>query len=267
MCRSHLQATRTELDVYIAVFNHRDFAAHKRHNDPFTLKPLVFGVGRVDAHRHVAHDGLRARSGHNGVASALVLMHHIAFGHRFGGSGGVFTHIILHVIKLGVLVLVDHFLVGKGRLELGVPVDHAHAAIDQAFPVKVHEHVDDALGTLIVHSECRAVPVARGTNLAQLFKNDAAVFVGPVPGVFEKLLTCEVFLLYAALGQAVEHLDFCGNRSVVGARHPASIFAFHTGATHENILDGFVEHMAHVQHAGHVGRGYHHRVGLAAVGL
>ncbi len=55
---------------------------------------------------------------------------------------------------------------------------------------------------------------------------------------------------------------------VVGAGHPAGFLALHPGPAHQHILNGIVEHVAHVQHARYVGRRNHDRVGLlAGVGL
>ena len=60
-----------------------------------------------------------------------------------------------------MLFLINHFLVAQGGQRLGVPVDHAHTAVDKAFVIQVYEHLDDALAARLVHGEGGAVPVAR----------------------------------------------------------------------------------------------------------
>ena len=182
-------------------------------------------------------------------------------------SGIVGSHVVLQVIEFRVLLLINHLFVRQSRLGLRVPVHHAHATVDEAFVIEVAEHLDDTLAPDLVHGKGRAVPVARSAQTAQLLQDDAAVLMGPVPGMLQKFLTRQVALLDALLGQAVHHLGFCGYRGMVGARHPACILAFHTGAAHQYVLYRLVQHVAHVQDARHVGRRYHHRKRLASVWL
>ena len=167
---------------------------------------------------------------------------------------------------MAVLVLIDHLLVRQGSLCLRVPVHHAYAAVDVTFLVEVDENLDDALRTGLVHGEGSAVPVAGATQSAQLLQDDAAVLVGPVPGVLEELLAREVGLLDALFGQTAHDLSLGGNRGVVGTRHPAGVLALHAGAANQNVLDGVVEHVAHVQHTRHIGGRNHNGIGLTAVG-
>ena len=54
---------------------------------------------------------------------------------------------------------------------------------------------------------------------------------------------------------------------MVGAGHPERVFTHHAGAAHKNILNGVVEHVAHVEDAGHVWRRNHDGVRLAGIGF
>ena len=85
--------------------------------------------------------------------------------------------------------------------------------------------------------------------------------------MLEELLAGKVAFLDALLGEAVHHLSLSSDRGVVGARHPACVLALHTCAAHEDVLDGVVEHVAHVEHTSHVWWRDYYRVGLASVGL
>ena len=166
---------------------------------------------------------------------------------------------------MALLLLVDHLLGAQGGESLRIPVHHAHATVDVALAVEVDEHLDDALRAHLIHGEGRAIPVAGGTQAAQLFQNDSAVFVCPVPGMLQELVARQVVLLDAFSGQLLHHLGFGGNRCVVGAGHPAGILAFHAGTTHQNVLDGVVEHVAHVEHARHIGWRNNDGVGFATI--
>ena len=209
--RRHLEAARTKLDIDVAVLDDGDRASHLRHDDVLALEPRVLGVVLA----------LHAR---------LVLGRHVVF----------------QIVELAVLLLIDHLLVGEGRLGLRVPVDHAYAAIDESLLVEIDKDMDDALRPLLVHREGRAVPVAGGAETAQLLEDDATVLVGPVPCMLEELLACKVALLDALLGEAVHHLSLGSDGSMVGARHPACVLALHASTTHENVLYSIVEHVAHV---------------------
>ena len=54
---------------------------------------------------------------------------------------------------------------------------------------------------------------------------------------------------------------------MVGTRHPTSVLAVHTGAAYEDVLNGFVEHMPHVEHTRHVGGRDDYRIRFASVGF
>ena len=49
--------------------------------------------------------------------------------------------------------------------------------------------------------------------------------------------------------------------------NPTSVLPVQTSLAHQNVLDGVVEHVAHVQHSGYVWWRYHDGVGFTAVGL
>ena len=169
--------------------------------------------------------------------------------------------------EVALLLFVDDLLGREGGEGLRIPVHHAQATIDKALVIEIDEDLDDALGTLLVHGEGSAVPIAAGTKAAQLLEDDASVLVGPVPGMLQELLTGEVVLLDALLGELLHHLGLCSDRGMVGAGDPAGILTLHTGTTHENVLDGIVQHVAHVEHTGYVGRRNHDGIGLASVWL
>ena len=100
-----------------------------------------------------------------------------------------------------------------------------------------------------------------------MLQDDATVFVRPVPSVFQELIAAEVGLFDALFGQLAHHFSLCGDTCMVGSRHPAGIFAFHTGAANENILNRIVQHVAHVEHTRYVWRRNDHRIRFAAIGF
>ena len=247
--RRHLQGTRAEGDVYIRVADHRNRAPDERHHHAGVLRqPLVALVVGIDAQRRIAQNGLGARRSHDEVFVRPLDR-------------------IAQVVELAVRLLEDHLFVrqrGPGR---GIPVDHAHAAVDAPLAVEVAEDLDDPLGADVVHRETGAVPVARSPQLAQLPQNHAAVLLLPLPRVFEELLARERRLLDAALLELGHHLRLGSDRGVVHTRHPAGIFSLHAGAADQHVLQRIVEHVAHVEHPRHVGRRNDDRIGFARIGF
>ena len=247
--RGHFQRARTELDIDVFVADYGDCAVHQRYDDARPgRQPAVARVVGVDAQRRVAQDRFGARRGDD---DRLVR----AFDH------------VAQVVELAVRLLEYHLFVRQRRLRRGIPVDHAYAAVDLAFLVKVAEYLDDALGAGFVHREAGALPVARGAQLAQLPEDHAAVFFLPLPGVFEEFLARERRLLDALFMQHRHDFRLRGDRRVIHARHPAGVFARHAGTADQHVLQRVVEHVPHVEHTGHVGRRDDDRIGFASVGF
>ena len=161
---SNLQATRTELDVNIAVFDDGNNATNQRNNDLAALQPLVLGVLGVDTHCCITHDGLRSGGGDNSIVAAVVFMDDISFLVLVCCDIIAATlDIILQVEQMTLLFLVNNLLSREGGQCLGVPVDHAQTTIDESLVVEVNKHLDNTLRALLVHREGGAVPVAAGT--------------------------------------------------------------------------------------------------------
>ena len=89
----------------------------------------------------------------------------------------------------------------------------------------------------------------------------------PLPRMAEELFARERALVDALGLELLDDLGLRGDRRMVGSRHPAGVLALHPGAAHEHVLNRLVEHVPHVQHAGHVRRRDDHRIGLPLVGL
>ena len=160
MSRSDLEATGTELDVDITVLDNGNYAIYQGHDYLATAEPAILGVLGIDTHGGIAHDCLGTSGGDHGIVATLVVdVHHLALG-RSTGRGLAVGKIIAQVIELGLLLLKEHLVVADSSEVLGVPIDHAQSAVNQALVIEVAEHLGDAEIALIVHGECGAVPVA-----------------------------------------------------------------------------------------------------------
>ena len=175
--------------------------------------------------------------------------------------------VILEVVEFRLFVFIYYLFVAEGSLCLRIPVHHAQSAVDISLVVEIDKNLDDTLRTLLVHGECRAVPVARCTKTAQLLEDDAAMLVSPVPSVLEELVAREVVFLYSLFGKTFHHLSLGGYGSMVGARHPACVFPLHACSAHEDVLNSVVKHVSHVQHTCDIWRRNDDSVWFASVGL
>ena len=233
--RSHFQTTCTKFDVYIVVFNHGDCTVYQRNDYFLSFQPCILRVVRVDTHCRIAHDCFGTRSCHYCIATFCVTF-----------------YFVTEIIQFSVLFLVDNLFVRKSGQRFRIPVYHTDTAIDQSFIEQVYENFEYAFTTFLIHGEGCTIPVAGCAEFTELFQDDAAVFVCPVPGMFQELIASQVCFLDALGCEFVYDFRFSGDRCMVSPRHPAGILAFHTGTANQNILDGIIKHVSHVQHTSDV---------------
>ncbi len=162
---------------------------------------------------------------------------------------------VTDVVELAEALFVLDFEVGDGGLDAGVPVDDVGSAVDEALLVEADEGFFDRDGEAVVHGEVFAGPVDGGAEALHLVENGSAVELAPAPdtlgeGFAAKLLAGGAFFLELALDH---HLG--GDAGVVGAGDPEGEVAKHAVPAGENVHLGLVEHVAHVETAGDVGRG------------
>ncbi|MBA7699272.1 hypothetical protein ES703_107963 [subsurface metagenome] len=160
---------------------------------------------------------------------------------------------------------VDNLLIGKGGLPFRIPVDKALAAVNQSLFVKAHKGFDDGPGVGLIHGEYLSAPVAGTSQAFELLKNSAAICVSPIPGPLKEFLPPQGLFIEPLLLQCRNDLGFSSNTGVVGTRQPEGIVTQHSGAADQDILNGVVQHMPHMQDAGDIRRRYEYREGLSVV--
>ena len=236
--RGDLNEAGAKVGVDMPILKDRDLAVDDRQHDGLTHEGGLLGILRGDGDARVAEHGLGARGGDDDVVLAV---------DRLGQR-------VAQVPQVALLVLILGLVVRDGGGAVGAPVDDALAAIDQAVVVPVAEDLAHGLGIVLVHGEALVVEVDGAAHALDLFDDDAAVLVGPIPAGVDKLVASN---LQAANALALELLVDLGLRSdtgMVGAEHPARGLAAHAGHTNDGILDGVVGGVTHVELAGHVGR-------------
>ena len=214
-----------------------------------TCLPMRCRVARVlgiHGDRGIAGDGLRPGGGDRQETARL------------------FHHLHFEIIEQPLLRLHDDLLVAQRGERDRAPVDHAFAAIDQAFFVKIHEDALHAARVVLIHREAR-----RATNRTSSRAARSCWMMMPPYFSFHSQMLADERL--AAKVVAVLHLAVFAqgalddilrrDAGVIRAGQPEDFLSEHPRAAREDVLDGVVQHMAEGQHAGDIRRRDDDRVG------
>ena len=248
--RGDFHAAGAEFRVAVVVRDNRDAAADQWQLDELADQRLVALVVRVNRDGGIAEHGFRTSGGDDQVVVA------------FSGLGAIGQR-VLEVPQEAFLVVVFHFEVGNRRVQLGVPVDQALAAVDQAVFMQAHEGFFHGFRQAVVHGEALAAPVDGRAQAADLTADVAAGLVFPFPDFFQEFLAAQVMTALAGGFELAFHQHLGGDTGVVGTRLPQGVAALHAAETDQRIHDRIVEAMAHVQAASDVRWRNHDGVGIA----
>ena len=138
---------------------------------------------------------------------------------------------------------------------MGAPVDNPLPPVDQPLLIEADEHLPHSAAAPLVQGKPLPLPVAGGAQLFQLLHNGAAVELLPLPGALQKALPAQGLLGEALLAHGLHDLCLGGDGGVVGAGHPQGLIPLHPPPADQDILEGLVQGVAHMQLAGDVGRG------------
>ncbi len=217
------------------------------------LVALVIGV---EGHGHVAQHGFGPRGGHSDESGVGVGRG------RFDG--------VLDVPEVALDLAVFDFVVGQGGLVHRTPVDQVGPLVDQSLVIEAFENGTDGFREALVERETGAGPVARAAELTQLIQNDTAVLVAPPPHAFEEGFASHLTAVESLLAQFLLDAVLGGDAGVVGAGQPERVDARHAFPAGQDVLEGTIEGMTHVEAARDVGRGDDDGEGgfsLAGIGL
>ena len=245
----HLHAARAELGIHVPVGEDGDLAVHERQLHRLAdemSEALVLGV---HGHAGVAEHRLGARGGDDQVLQAT---------RRLGKR-------VAQVPQMPRLVHVLGLIVGDGRGAVRAPVHDALAAVDDALVVPVGEQLPHGAHVGRLQREVLVGVVAGAAHALDLVHDGSAVLVAPLVAFLDEGLAADFQTRDALLGQALVHLGLGGDAGMVGADDPAGLETAHAGAADASVLDGVVQRVPHVQHAGDVRRRDDDGVGLPPV--
>ena len=132
------------------------------------------------------------------------------------------------------------------------PVDDTLALIDEALVIEVYEYFLNSFGATVIEGEALSIPVTGGTEFFQLLNDSAAVFAFPFPCTFQETFTAEVLFGESFFLHCVYNLSLGCDRSMVSSWQPEGFIALHSSETDQNILQGFIQCVTHMQLTGDV---------------
>ncbi len=244
-----LHAAGAELGINIVVGEDGDLAADDGQVDGLAHQVLVALVLRAYGNAGVAQHGFGARGGHNNVFHAV---------HRLGKR-------VAKVPKVALLIHVLGLVVGDGGGAGRAPVHDAAALVDKAIVVPVAEHLAHRMGIFGRHGELLVGVVARAAHARDLAHDGVAVILAPIPAGVDELLAPDLQAGNALFSELLVYLGLGGDAGMVGTKDPTGLVALHAGMADAGVLDGVVQGMAHVQHAGNVRGRDNDGVGIGAV--
>ena len=161
---------------------------------------------------------------------------------------------VANLVELALRLFVNYFQVGDGGDAARAPVDDVLAAINQPFFIQADEGLAHGARHALVHGEVLARPVNRGAQALHLLKDHAAVVLLPVPHPLDEGLATHVAAVLAFGSKLALHHQLRGDAGVIGARQPQRGQAAHALPANNDVDLGVLQHVAHVEVAGNVGR-------------
>ncbi len=232
-----LERARAELAVDPLVGDDGDAELRVRDDHLAPDRIAVARIVRMHRDRDVRQDRRRAH-GRDGDAVAPV-----AVGERVANGVERVVHLLVHDLE-----------VGDRRLVERAPVDDAVRAVDPATLPEPHEERHDRADVLVVHREALARVVERAAEAPVLAHDRAARLLEPLPRPLDERLATDLLTGEALLRKRLLDDVLRRDARVVVAGLPERVEAAHPVPANEDVLDGAVQGVAHVEIAGHVRR-------------
>ena len=237
MRRRDLDGAGAELAINVVVGHDRDGAASQRQRHLFADERAVALIVGIDRHRHVTQHGFRpGRRDDDGLAILRV------------------DQRIADLPELALLLFAVDLEIGYRGAELGVPVDEALAAVDEAVVVKTHEGLEHRRRESSVHRKALARPVSRVPQPTHLLRDRRPGFLLPLPHPVVERRAAEVVARFPLRLQLLLDHDLGCNAGMIGTHLPKRVIATHAVIADHQIHQRVLERVPHVQRAGHIGR-------------
>jgi len=154
----------------------------------------------------------------------------------------------LHLVPLRLFVR-------ERRVASGAPIDDVLPTVDEPLLVQPHEHLSYSFAQTRIEGEPGPIPVTAGPDGLELLQDGPPRVLHELPGPLHEGLPPEILPGLSFLGQLPLHHVLGCDAGVVRSRDPEGGPSLHSPPAYEDVLDGVVQAMPHVENRRHIGRG------------
>ena len=248
MGRSNFYSAGTEFGINIAISDDRNNSVGSRQTQSFANQIAITRVLRVNCYCSIAGQSFRT-GGCNHQAAAFF-----------------FNYRVVDVPEMARVVLMLNLDIAQCGVAVYAPVGDTGAFVNQALFKQSAENLANSLGAAFIHSEALTLPVAGNAQMLQLVDNAVAVLLLPFPNAFQELFAAQVITGFAFLFfDNLFNLNLGCQACMVIAGHPQGVVPHHAVPADQDILQGIIQCMAHMQLTGDVRWGDNNTEGFLAL--
>ena len=247
MGRSNFYSAGTKFGINIAISDDRNNSVGSRQTQGFANQVAITRVLRINCYCSIAGQSFWT-GGCNHQAAAFF-----------------FNYGVVDVPEMARVILMLNLDIAQCSVAVYTPVGDTGAFVNQALFKQRAENLANSLGATFVHSEALTLPVAGNAQMLQLVDNAVAVLLLPFPNAFQELFASQVITGFAFLFfDNLFNLNLGCQTCMVIAGHPQSVVAHHAVPADQDILQGIIQCMAHMQLTGDVRWGDNNTEGFLA---
>ena len=248
MGRSNFYSTGTKLGINIAVGDNRNNSVGSRQTQGFANQVAITRVLRINCYCSITGQSFRT-GGSNHQAAAFF-----------------FNYRVVDVPEMARVILMLNLDIAQCGVAVYTPVGDTGAFVNQALFKQSAENLANSLGATLVHSKALTLPVAGNAQVLQLVDDTVAVLLLPFPNAFQELFAAQVITSLAFLFfDNLFNLNLGCQACMVIAGHPQGVVAHHAVPADQDILQGIIQRMAHMQLTGDVRWGDNNTEGFLAL--
>ena len=140
--RRNFQSSCTKFNIYIFIFDDRNYPTYHRNNYFFASQMFITLIIRIYTNGYVSKNSFRASSCYSKIFLRIF-------------------NFIYKVKKLSVLFFIDYFFIRKSGFSLWVPINHTIPSVDKSFVIQIYKNLNNRLIQIIIHCEFGALPITR----------------------------------------------------------------------------------------------------------
>ena len=233
--RGNLNHTSSKFFINIRIRNNRNFLVNQRQKNFFTNQVLIALIIRIYSNSRIAKESFRTSCS------------------NFNSSRTVGI-VVINVIHCALSILMLNFIISQSRATARTPVYKILAFIHKSAFIQCNKNITNSFRKSFIISKTLTAPVNRVSKFFLLFNDNVVVLVSNFPGSLSKSLASKVIAVFALFFKLLFNNILSGNSGMVGSRNPKSIITLHSMITNNNVLQGIIKTVSHMQNTCNVRR-------------